>query len=326
MQNIFICVTPFEILIAEKIIKFKKIPKKKCRVIFLIDKISKKNRYYFNKIKKISVKSSFFLLNKLRYPIYYFELNKLVKKTNPKIIHIAAIDSSLIQYVLNKNNFEKIYTFDDGIGNLTKTYNVGYKKHILKKIFDLMLGINFEEKKILKKADDHYTIYQNKKNNFSKKPVFIGHLFKKVKFKKFKKCSLVIGPVFKDLFHSYEKEKFLYILKKYKIFLKKFSKREKIYIINHPREIENKFRLKNLVNIDTKYLAEEYIIKILSKKFKEVTLYSFPVSTVTINLKYLSSIKNVFFYSFQNSIRSFEAIKVANKFNLNYKQINLDKI
>ena len=325
MENIFICVTPLEILIAEKIIKFKKIPKQECRIIFLIDKISKKNNYYFNRIKKISTKSNFFLLNKFKYPNYYFKINKLVKKTSPKIIYIAAIDSSLIQYVLSKNIFKKIYTFDDGIGNLTKTYNTGFKKPTIKKILDFMLGINFGEKKIFENVKNHYTIYLNKKNNFSKKPIFIGNLFKKVKFNKSKTCSIIIGPVFRDLYHSNEKEKQSYILKKFKSFLKKFTIDKKVYIINHPRELENKYFIKNLVNINTKYLAEEYIIKIMSKKFNKITLYSFPVSTVSINLQYLSSVKNVFFNSLQNSGRSFEAIKVANKFNLNYKQINLDK-
>ena len=96
--------------------------------------------------------------------------------------------------------------------------------------------------------------------------------------------------------------------------------------MNHPREMNFKYDLINITKIQSKFLAEDYIYKILSNKYKSVNLFSFPVSTVTINLEHVKNVKNFFLYSTKNSERSFEAIKVVNKMNLNYKYCNLDKI
>ena len=326
MQDLFICITPLELLIAEKIIKYKRISKKNCKVIFFVDEINKRNNFYFNRIKKLSHNSQFFLLNKFRYPIYFFKLNSLVKNCNIKDIYMAAIDSPLIQFILSQNKHEKIFTFDDGIGNLTKKYNMDFKLSLLKKFLYWIVGNKYNKKKILLKSSDHFTIYKNKKNNFLKKSIYVGKIFNKIKFKGKKVCTLIIGPVFKDLFKPNEGKNLNYILNKYKFFLEKIAMKEKIYVINHPRELNFKYDFNNIININSKYLAEDYILKILSKKFKKIYIYSFPVSTVTINLRNIKFIKNFFFFSKKNAHRSFESIKVVKKLNLNYKYLNLDKL
>ena len=60
MQDLFICITPLELLIAEKIIKFKKLQKNKCKIIFFIDEKNKRNNFYLSRIKKIARGSHFF--------------------------------------------------------------------------------------------------------------------------------------------------------------------------------------------------------------------------------------------------------------------------
>ena len=326
MKDLFICITSLEILIVEKIIKFKKLPKKNCKVIFFVDRINKSNKHYLKRIKKISSDSEFFLLNKFRYPFYFYKLNNLVKNQNIKDIYLAAIDSSLIQFVLSKNKHKQIYTFDDGIGNLTKKYNMDFQLPLFKKFLYWIVGNRYNKEIILSKSSDHFTIYKNKKNNFSRNPIYVGQLFDNNKFNGKKNCSLVLGPVFKDLFKASENSKFKYIISKYKLFLSSLAKKEKIYVMNHPREMDFKYNFKNLINIKSRYLAEDHIHKVLSKNYKSVNLYSFPVSTVTINLKNVRYVKNYFFYSKKNSARSLESIKVVKKMNLNYKYINLDKI
>ncbi len=326
MQDLFICITPLELLIAEKIIKFKKLQKNKCKIIFFIDEKNKRNNFYLSRIKKIARGSQFFLLNKYRYPVYFFKLNNLVQKYHIRHIYIAAIDSSLIQFILSKNNYNKIFTFDDGIGNLTKKYNMDFNLPLYKKFLYALVGNRYNKQRILLESSDHFTIYKGKKNNFSKKPIFIGQLFNNIRFHGKKSCSLIIGPVFKDLFNESELDKLNYIISKYKIFLSKISNKEKTYVMNHPREMNFKYNLINITKIQSKFLAEDYIYKILSNKYKSVNLFSFPVSTVTINLEHVKNVKNFFLYSAKNSERSFEAIKVVNKMNLNYKYCNLDKI
>tara|TARA_B100000029_G_C17343789_1_gene876272 strand:+ start:140 stop:862 length:723 start_codon:yes stop_codon:yes gene_type:complete len=239
---------------------------------------------------------------------------------------MAAIDSPLIQFILSQNKHEKIFTFDDGIGNLTKKYNMDFKLSLLKKFLYWIVGNKYNKKKILLKSSDHFTIYKNKKNNFLKKSIYVGKIFNKIKFKGKKVCTLIIGPVFKDLFKPNEGKNLNYILNKYKFFLEKIAMKEKIYVINHPRELNFKYDFNNIININSKYLAEDYILKILSKKFKKIYIYSFPVSTVTINLRNIKFIKNFFFFSKKNAHRSFESIKVVKKLNLNYKYLNLDKL
>ena len=92
---------------------------------------------------------------------------------------LAAIDSQLIQFVISKFNFENIFTFDDGIGNLTEKYNMDFSPTLYKKFLYWVAGVRYNKKDILRQSKKHYSIYNDDNNNFSKNPTFIGELFEK---------------------------------------------------------------------------------------------------------------------------------------------------
>ncbi|MDA9723191.1 glycosyltransferase family 52 protein [Candidatus Pelagibacter sp.] len=325
MSNLFICVTPLELIIVKKIIIKEKIAKKDCNILYFVDEINSRNVHYLNNLQKFSENTNFFLLNKYRYPFYFTKLKQEIKKyKNLKNIFLAAIDSQLIQFVISKFNFENIFTFDDGIGNLTEKYNMDFSPTLYKKFLYWVAGVRYNKKDILRQSKKHYSIYNDDNNNFSKNPTFIGELFEKKTISKNNSCSLVISPVFRDLFSENEETSMVYVIKKYRDFLDSISSNN-VFFLQHPRELNFSFNSKKLKKISTNFIAEDYITNILFKKFGRIDLYSFPVSTVSVNLKKYKNIKNFFLLSKFIPKRSKAALKVAKRLKIKYKSIDLDR-
>jgi hypothetical protein len=72
-------------------------------------------------------------------------------------------------------------------------------------------------------------------------------------------------------------------------------------------------------------IAEEFIIDDLLNKYKTVNIFSFPLSTVLINLIKYKNVKNFLFYSNIENARLTSGIKTAKKLKIKYKTINLSK-
>ena len=324
MKSLFICITTLEILVAIKIIKKKKLKKKKLVLFFYNDVKNKHTEYYIKRATQYFGKIIFFQLNKNRFPKYFYLISKKLKNYEYfENIFIASIDSHISHYILSKKKFKNLYTFDNGITNLNEKYNLNLEISIIKKIIYKIAGNRFNADKVKSISKKHYTIFKQKNNSVSNNLEFVGELFEKKKYlhKMKKSCDVILIPVFRDLFLYDERD-----INHHKNLIQTFIKSKKnIILINHPREYEFKIDKQSLMYSNKFKIAEEFIVDDLLNKYKTVNMFSFPLSTVSINLIKYKNVKNFLFCSNIENDRLTSGIKTAKNLKLKYKTINLSR-
>lgn len=320
-MNLFICTTPLQILICEKIIE--NYHNDEFELLLICNYNNKKLPFYADKMKP---KPKNIFKTRAYQAGVYKNLNGLLKIKNmlkgknyinvftpqPKGLWIATI--------LNNITYKNLYSFDDGVANLHYEGNFIYGKlaklrlrnKIKKQIKYLLLGIkkdDFENYASILKA--HYTIFPNMPNlikNTKEIKLFKENISDKQDRKK--TIKLFLGqPI-------YEKE-----LEKNRILIQELIEKFKIDLyLPHPRE---EYIIKNVKYIDTKLIAEDYIISQLQKdKTINFEIYGF-FTTALFTLSNLNILKlNAIFM--QND-EVFENVKSLYNImqKLNIKVINL---
>lgn len=313
-DNFFICITLLQIKIILKIIEKKKLKKNKCVLLFYSTKISKSEKYYLAKIRPYC-KKIIVLRNKIAFPFYFFRIKKKFKNYTIKNAYISNLNGIYVQYLMSITKPDKIFTFDDGAGNLYKNteYNIGEDFNFFKKLIYFFLGNKYSSKRLIKERMNHFTIFKNYKNYSSKKKIKLN-LFKNKKIIYFKKknyCNIILGTVINE-YYSHVKDKIL-IKNRVKKFIKNSD--ENFFYIKHPRgqNIDN-FNLNKLKTINSEKIAEDFIIEDLLPKYKIINLYGFPVSTTQINLESLKNINNYILDTGNLPQRAFDGMKTLKKY------------
>ncbi|MDO5679076.1 MAG: glycosyltransferase family 52 [Pelistega sp.] len=280
-NNLFICFTPLQILIARKIIE-----QDRCdNVSFIV--------FYYLKTKKFD-----HYINLLRkdYPVKDFQIKSTTKLQrfadllswkkylqehdfHVDSIYLASIDNPFVLISLSNIQFNKLYTFDDGLANLNyKGVYYIYRENSFQKLMKILLGIRWDIKKIKNNLLSHYTIYPDQRNISNR----IMNLFlqrvvssdsKLPKLKVF--VGQPLGPIDKYFSVYYLNE----VLRKLDV----------DYYIPHPREEYNLYKTKYL---DSDLIIEDLYLE-LSKKYN-VVFYTF-FSTALINIKMMDSNCTMYF-------------------------------
>lgn len=169
-RSLIMCVTPLQMIIAEKIITLKSEEDFDLLVIALSD--NEKYRYYYNRLKNVCVASMYYTTEKgtkgfLNY-IYKLNKTKLVEKYQS--LYLASIDSRHFQYIISRNKKANIYTFDDGTANIIpqSLYYSNSKPKLFKRMVWRGFGIKHYMKDIKKSSTLHYTIYKDVPNIIAK--------------------------------------------------------------------------------------------------------------------------------------------------------------
>ena len=169
-RSLIMCVTPLQMMIAEKIIQLNPEQDFDLLVIALSD--NDKYRYYYDRLKNICISSLYYTTEKgmkgfLNY-IRKLKKNKLNEKYES--LYLASIDSRHFQYVLSRNKKANIYTFDDGTANIIpqSLYYSNSKPKLFKRMVWRGFGIKHYMKDIKKSSTLHYTIYKDVPNIIEK--------------------------------------------------------------------------------------------------------------------------------------------------------------
>ena len=313
-ENFFICITLLQIKIATKIIEEKGLNKENCICFYYNTPGTKSNKYYLDNIKKKCSKV-IKLTNAPRFPFYFFLLRKEFRSINVVNAYISNIDGIYVQFVLSLVKPLKIFTFDDGAGNLFKNtnYNIGHDHGKLKSFIYKLFGNKFSVSRIASERISHYSIFEKYKNFSSKKVIYLN-LFqniKKIRNKKNKECNVVLGTVMDEYFSFMENQENEKI--KFSNFLD--TLKEKTFYIKHPRtKLKNELNNKNTTNVETSKIAEDYIIEKLFSKYDKINLYCYPVSTVQINLERFKEINNILILTDKMPQRAYDGMKVLKKY------------
>ena len=281
-NSLFICMTPLQMKIAERIIYKRKIIGYKIVCLFLAK--SEKYDYYFTELEKNS-SSSFFYYPKekakgilLLKDVYSYK-RKLLKSeilVDVKNIYAASIDNRYVQLIASILKNANFFTFDDGLANLN--YNGSYyKNETLSKIKSFLwkiIGVNFFAQNFRHKSKIHYSLYKNKKNIVDK--VEYISLFADVYQKKSNSegtVNIFLGQPVNEVNENADNE-----------FLNKALKKLKIdAYFPHPRE--NYIIDEGIEVILSNLIFEDYILEIYNKnnKLDNINIYTF-FSTAILNL------------------------------------------
>lgn len=313
-DSLIICLTPLQMLIAERIISLS--PNQEFDLLVIAPSGNKKYRYYYQRLSKISKKSLYYetspgFLDFLKF-IKELKLNKLhIKYQN---IYLANITSRHIQYIVSKSKKSNIYTFDDGTVNIIQNslYYSNSKPSKLKRIIWRIIGVRYYMKDIKRKSLIHYTIYDNIPNIindtrlinlFDKKPELTCTS---------KAVKIFLGQPLVEISNHYSSEFIRNVVESYHI----------EYYFPHPREKE--LPKGNYEVIDSDLVFEDYIVKFLKENPNiEAHVYSF-TSSCLLNISQIERVKPNFiyddylelnfshFYSFAQEKLNIRTIKIEN--------------
>ncbi len=322
MSNLFICATPLQLKIANKIIERKKLKKEQVNIIYYFWDNEKIKIEKFNQSKNKVGKITKVKINK-RFPFYIFFLKQKFFKLKYKNVFIATYVGRIGQIILNFIFFQNLFFFSDGSLNIfdNKTQDKmiqlsenKYKKFIYK-LTDIIL--NFKSIKYFKKlVNKEYTIYP-KKNSKNYKYFYLkdfwnttDNISKNLRKKKILK--IFIGTVYKELYKNLNIENNKEIEKKINNLL--IKKKIDIYI-NHPREKKLKLT-HNTKSLVIKGPAEDFIIK---KKlfYKKIYLYGICSSTTLFNLSFINGLKTNMIIFFLNNYYEKTYTNLSKKFKIN---------
>lgn len=285
-KSLIMCVTPLQMLIAEKIIHKFKDQKFDVIVVALAD--NEKYRYYYKKLEKISC-NSFYYVPKDGFLGFLEYINVLKKNgfagkyTN---CFLASINSRHLQYIISKNKNTNIYTFDDGTANIIQNsiYYTDEKIFSWKKLIWQCIGIKYYMNDIKKLSKKHYTLYEGV-SNIIENTEFLN-LFESLESgcEPIKKINIYLGQPLTEISDKFTEQ---YILKA-------LDNLQIDYYFPHPRE--KLIPKGNFEIISTPLIFEDYLIEYLAEnKTEDINLYSY-ISSALLNVKSLDRVNVKYIY------------------------------
>ncbi|WP_168415990.1 glycosyltransferase family 52 [Acinetobacter indicus] len=287
-KSLILCVTPLQLLIAEKIIISNTNEVFDLVVIALQD--NEKYRYYFERVRKKCDKSLFVIRKQREITCLLKLILGMVKnnfKKNYDSVYLASIDSRLWQFIISKNSKANIYTFDDGIANIIPNghYYLDDQQECYKKIIWKMLGVKYFRQDIRKKSKLHYTIYENIPNIIQNtKYIHLTHKGNYVhrgvsQFQGIDTIKIFVGQPLYEVNPKYSQDYILNVIEKIKV----------DYYFPHPRELNLKkgnFRI-----IDTGEIFEDFVSNfLLENPNANLEVISF-ISSALINIASLDRVE-----------------------------------
>ncbi|WP_047710165.1 glycosyltransferase family 52 [Pectobacterium atrosepticum] len=303
INNIFICITPLQMMIAERIILNEKLnPKESILIALSFDK-SKKQQHYYNKIKPLFSKAFHFNINfngsRWLQLKHHCLINNLIATnlTSRKgyNVYFASINDKSIHQICSKVIINTIFTFDDGTANINKNGVYFDDRETLKsKLLNFIFSIKKRQKEIKKTINKHYTIYPDLENIVDKNKLvgldiwhFISNEITHVDERKVKR--IFLGQPFDELNLDIE------------IIIKKLNELSVTNYFPHPRE---KHTFKDVTYIESSLIFEDYIYCEIEKNpniFYEI--YSIN-STALLNIISLSRSEKIgIYYLYNNDLK-----------------------
>lgn len=261
-RNLFICMTPFQLFFATKIIESEKIDNV---TILLLDlSHSEKNYYYLEKAKnKLKCETIVYQENKsnkilkLLTFLKFILLNFLFKKFDG--VYLASLHDKYIHILLNFISFNGIYSFDDGVANINKD-GIYFKDDYIKN-------------NIIKKVVKHYTIYSDVENIVENSRLKLLNIFDLNTEEN--DCSDVviffIGQPYNEMFKNEDDDYIVNLVRTLGV----------NYYFRHPRE---KIIYKDIEYIESMEIFESFLEGYVKQNpDKKVIVYSF-FSSVMFNI------------------------------------------
>ncbi|MDO9185003.1 MAG: glycosyltransferase family 52 [Bacteroidia bacterium] len=284
-NNVFICYTPLQILLSEKIIELENIDT--FILIFYFEKDNAKSKYYFNKLSSKAKQAFYIKKNNQIFSAlksFCFLYLKLRKFSSPYNFFTGNIKSAYSRFIIYLLGFKVLYTFDDGIGNVCGD---GYFYGNIKPsaIISLLpfLRLNFTYGKMHSQIKKHYSIYTlpNVMPNSTYVNLFNYDFLEVLNQVEKEIVILLTSTLHEEGYMKLEQEKALYnnITTKYNV----------THVISHPLEKFKKIDNPQIVLIESEKIAEEIILN-LRKEYTKIKVIGIS-SSALFNLKGMEGVE-----------------------------------
>lgn len=269
-RDLFMCVTPLQMLIAKKIIESPLYDGLSPDLVLVPLSNSEKYKYYFQRLSSHCLRS--IKVRNLKFPFNLYYIARYFLLRRYRRIYVASIDSSFFQLLSSFLIFREIRTFDDGTANIFEgsiyyNDNNGLLSKIKRLIFR-MSGNRYSRERFINESTVHYTIYPEFKNIVENtEPV---KLLEAASFKKninYGSVSIILGTCYREVVKDTALEKAL--INEVEIFLKK-NVQGKVYYIPHPRD--ERECLPGIERIADKRVSEELIYDLINAGNKVVLI------------------------------------------------------
>ncbi|ACX88770.1 UDP-glucose--glucosyl LPS alpha1,2-glucosyltransferase [Pectobacterium parmentieri] len=299
IDNVFVCITPLQMMIAENIIKKEKLSPKNNILIILYYEKNEKQKYYYKKIRSLFYNSFEFNINfngsRLMQIKHHYLVNKLISNHLNSFkgydIYFASINDKTIQQICSKVKINNLLTFDDGTANISKRSIYYENGETLKaRALNFIFFIKMNQNKIKKNIRYHYTIYPELANIVDNTKLIELDIWHAIP----DQCMHLDGREVRKIFLGQPFEE-LELDKKN--IIETINELGIKYYFPHPRE---KYKYKDIIYIDSPLIFEDYIYHEIEKGhnvFYEI--YSVN-STVMMNISSLSHTNRVRFYYLYN--------------------------
>lgn len=313
-KSLIMCVTPLQMIIAEKIIQLN--PKQDFDLLVIALSDNEKYRYYYDRLKNICIASMYYTTEKGMKGFFNYirKLNKTKLDGKYQSLYLASIDSRHFQYVLSRNKKANIYTFDDGTANIIpqSLYYSNSKPKFFKRMVWRGFGIKHYMEDIKKLSSLHYTIYKDVPNIIEKTQfVKLYGEYKSRSTPVTRVVKIYLGQPLEEISIDFNSQYVAEIIAKLGI----------DFYYPHPRE---KVIPKDDFNIITNQLVfEDYIVSYLEDNPEVmVEVYSF-ISSAILNIASLDRIELNYIYDsylYKNYKDFYEFAK--NAFNIQSIRLN----
>lgn len=297
--SLCICLTPLHVLIAAKVSEFEEIMFSKG--VYLTYTDNDKSKYYAKEMERFCLSVDYVLLpNETSYLALkhlhifarrlYFRLKFSKYRKANKVYTGTSINHYLFS-LLSAVNFNKLITFDDGITNIKLNSDLKRKDKWPAKLFLLFSGITYWTEKLISKSSLHYSIYSTPNVFANVKSIKLLDL----------KSKGDLGTNSSKVINVFLGSPPEFSADVWKIISDSIDKIQPNGYLPHPREIEK--RISNVNYIDTAFVAEHYVLNLLSENPNlQCELYGYEGSAL-LNLAGQDRIKvfSVMPYSNENS-------------------------
>lgn len=160
-HHLLLCHTPLQTLIAEQIIAAH--PNDTFDLVLHSYFDNAKFRHYFNRLAQHCRRSEFILLQHSRKLPRLLQLLGAALPTRPHYhsVFVSSIDSLYWQTLISHTRFQQLFTFDDGLANITPD-SIFYQTPVLPAASRLLrraLGVRFDAASLRQISQAHYTLY-----------------------------------------------------------------------------------------------------------------------------------------------------------------------
>lgn len=270
--DLFLCTTPLQMLIAQKIIESPSYDGDRPDLVLAALSESEKYNHYYEQLSKLCRFS--IRLERVKFPFYLYYIARYFFLRRYRRIYLASIDSSFLQTLTSYLRFSEIMTFDDGTANISKDSIYYHDQNDFisksKRLIFRLAGNRYSRKKFITETLNHYTIYPNFKNITEKVEHLdlVGNPDAK-EDSCAKKATIVLGTCYRQVVKSPDLEK---------VFIGEFEryvesiKSSQTFYISHPRDEREIFN--KIETISDQRISEETIAELIKTGYN-LTLIGF---------------------------------------------------